>query len=63
MKQLFFDEIQKCPEIVTKIKFLVDEFIYQKLLQIFFIYLIVGGMSDAVKTYIAFKDIREVDKV
>ena len=21
----FFDEIQKCPEIVTKIKFLVDE--------------------------------------
>ena len=22
---VFFDEIQKCPEIVTKIKFLVDE--------------------------------------
>ena len=24
-KTVFFDEIQKCPEIVTKIKFLVDE--------------------------------------
>ena len=121
---VFFDEIQKCPEIVTKIKFLVDEgsfkyvmsgsllgvelkgiasapvgyltvlrmfpmdfeefmianevsqmtldmlkekfdtttpvdeFIHQKLLQMFFIYLIVGGMPDAVKTYIASKDIR-----
>ena len=126
---VFFDEIQKCPEIVTKIKFLVeegsfkyvmsgsllgvelkgiasvpvgyltvlkmypmdfeefmiannvskttlemlkekfeiyqpvDEFIYQKLLSLFFIYLIVGGMPDAVKSYIATKDIREVDKV
>lgn len=125
----FFDEIQKCPEIVTKIKFLVeegsfkyvmsgsllgvelkgitsvpvgyltvlrmypmdfeefmiansvskttlemlkakfetcqpvDEFIHQKLLSLFFIYLIVGGMPDAVKIYIATKDIREVDKV
>lgn len=126
---VFFNEIQKCPEIVTKIKFLVeegsfkyvmsgsllgvelkgiasvpvgyltvlrmypmdfeefmiannvskttlemlkekfetcqpvDEFIHQKLLSLFFIYLIVGGMPDAVKTYIATKDIREVDKV
>ena len=126
---VFFDERQKCPEIVTKIKFLVeegsfkyvmsgsllgvelkgiasvpvgyltvlrmypmdfeefmiannvskttlemlkekfetcqpvDEFIHQKLLSLFFIYLIVGGMPDAVKTYIATKDIREVDKV
>ena len=126
---VFFDEIQKCPEIVTKIKFLVeegsfkyvmsgsllgvelkgiasvpvgyltvlrmypmdfeeflaanqvseqtlhmlkesfeackpvDEFIHQRLLALFFIYLIVGGMPDAVKTYIATKDIREVDKV
>ena len=126
---VFFDEIQKCPEIVTKIKFLVeegsfkyvmsgsllgvelkgiasvpvgyltvlkmypmdfeefmvannvskmtlemlkekfetcqpvDEFIHQKLLSLFFIYLIVGGMPDAVKTYIVTKDIREVDKV
>lgn len=126
---VFFDEIQKCPEIVTKIKFLVeegsfkyvmsgsllgvelkgitsvpvgyltvlrmypmdfeefmiansvskttlemlkakfetcqpvDEFIHQKLLSLFFIYLIVGGMLDAVKIYIATKDIREVDKV
>ena len=126
---VFFDEIQKCPEIVTKIKFLVeegsfkyvmsgsllgvelkgiasvpvgyltvlkmypmdfeefmvannvskmtlemlkekfetcqpvDEFIHQKLLSLFFIYLIVGGMPDAVKTYIATKHIREVDKV
>lgn len=126
---VFFDEIQKCPEIVTKIKFLVeegsfkyvmsgsllgvelkgiasvpvgyltflrmypmdfeefmiannvskttlemlkakfetcqpvDEFIHRKLLSLFFIYLIVGGMPDAVKTYIATKDIREVDKV
>ena len=126
---VFFDEIQKCPEIVTKIKFLVeegsfkyvmsgsllgvelkgiasvpvgyltflrmypmdfeefmiannvskitlemlkakfetcqpvDEFIHQKLLSLFFIYLIVGGMPDAVKIYIATKDIRQVDKV
>ena len=126
---VFFDEIQKCPEIVTKIKLLVeegsfkyvmsgsllgvelkgitsvpvgyltvlrmypmdfeefmiannvskttlemlkakfetcqpvDEFIHQKLLSLFFIYLIVGGMPDAVKIYIATKDIREVDKV
>lgn len=126
---VFFDEIQKCPEIVTKIKFLVeegsfkyvmsgsllgvelkgitsvpvgyltvlrmypmdfeefmiannvskttlemlkakfetcqpvDEFIHHKLLSLFFIYLIVGGMPDAVKIYIATKDIREVDKV
>lgn len=126
---VFFDEIQKCPEIVTKIKFLVDEgsfkyvmsgsllgvelkgiasapvgyltvlkmypmdfeefmiandvskttldmvedkfqntasvdeFIHQKLLAMFFVYLIVGGMPDAVKTYIETRDIREVDKV
>lgn len=126
---VFLDEIQKCPEIVTKIKFLVDEgsfkyvmsgsllgvelkgiasapvgyltvlkmypmdfeefmiansvstatldmlkekfetytvideFIHQKLLAMFFVYLIVGGMPDAVKTYIETKDIREVDKV
>ena len=126
---VFFDEIQKCPEIVTKIKFLVDEgsfkyamsgsllgielkgiasapvgyltilrmypmdfeefmvannvsaatldmlkekyetnspadeFIHQKLLSMFFVYLIVGGMPDPVKTYIATKDIREVDKI
>lgn len=126
---VFFDEIQKCPEIVTKIKFLVDEgsfkyvmsgsllgvelkgiasapvgylsvlrmypmdfeefmianlvskatlemlkdkfetvrpvdeFIHQKLLALFFVYLIVGGMPDAVKNYIATKDIREVDKI
>ncbi len=126
---VFFDEIQKCPEIVTKIKFLVDEgsfkyvmsgsllgielkgiasapvgyltilrmnpmdfeefmiansisqatldmlkekyetlepveeFIHERLLSLFFVYLIVGGMPDAVKTYISTKDIREVDKV
>ncbi len=126
---VFFDEIQKCPEIVTKIKFLVDEgsfkyvmsgsllgvelkgiasapvgyltvlrmypmdfeefmvandvsdttlmmlrekfeasspvdeIIHQKLLAMFFVYLIVGGMPDAVKTYMETKDIREVDKV
>lgn len=126
---VFFDEIQKCPEIVTKIKFLVDEgsfryamsgsllgvelkgissapvgylsiirmypmdfeefmvangiskttldmlkdkfetcqpvddFIHQKLLALFFVYLIVGGMPDAVKKYIETKDIREVDKI
>ncbi len=126
---IFFDEIQKCPEIVTKIKFLIDEgsyryvmsgsllgielkgitsvpvgyltvlrmypmdfeefmiannvsnttlemlkikfetlspvedFIHQKLLSMFFIYLIVGGMPDAVKKYVETKDIREVDKV
>lgn len=126
---VFLDEIQKCPEIVTKIKFLVDEgsfkyvmsgsllgvelkgiasvpvgyltllmmypmdfeefmiandvskttldmlkekfitcdpideFVHQKLLSMFFVYLIVGGMPDAVKTYIETKDIREVDKV
>ncbi len=126
---VFFDEIQKCPEIVTKIKFLVDEgsfkyvmsgsmlgvelrgiasapvgyltvlrmnpmdfeefmiansisqatldmlkekyeilepveeFIHERLLSLFFVYIIVGGMPDAVKTYVSTKDIREVDKV
>lgn len=126
---VFFDEIQKCPEIVTKIKFLVedgsfryvmsgsllgvelrgitsapvgylsiirmypmdfeefmiansisqttldmleekfwtcapvDNFIHQKLLSLFFVYLIVGGMPDAIKTYIMTKDIREVDQL
>ena len=126
---VLFDEIQKCPEIVTKIKFLVDEgsfryvmsgsllgvelrgiasvpvgyltvlrmypmdfeefmiansvsqttlymlqekyarlepvddFIHQRLLAMFFVYLIVGGMPDAVRTYVETKDIREVDKV
>lgn len=126
---VFFDEIQKCSEIVTKIKFLVDEgsfryvmsgsllgvelrgiasvpvgyltvlrmypmdfeefmiansvsqttldmlkekyvrlepvddFIHQRLLAMFFVYLIVGGMPDAVRTYVETKDIREVDKV
>ncbi len=126
---VFLDEIQKCPEIVTKIKFLVDEgsfryvmsgsllgvelrgiasvpvgyltvlrmypmdfeefmiansvsqttldmlkekyvrlepvddFIHQRLLAMFFVYLIVGGMPDAVRTYVETKDIREVDKV
>lgn len=41
----------------------IDEFIHEKLLSLFFIYLIVGGMPDAVKTYIKTKDIREVDRV
>ena len=126
---VFLDEIQKCPEIVTKIKFLVDEgsfkyamsgsllgvelkgiasapvgylrvlkmypmdfeefmiangvstttlnmlkdcfdeckpvddFVHEKLMSMFFVYLIVGGMPDAVKKYIETKDIREVDKI
>ena len=33
------------------------------LASMFFVHLIVGGMPDAVKTYIDTKDIREVDKV
>lgn len=37
--------------------------IHNKLQSLFFIYLIVGGMPDAVKTYISIKDIREVDKI
>lgn len=41
----------------------VDDFIHQKLLSLFFVYLIVGGMPDAVKKYIETKDIREVDKI
>ena len=41
----------------------VDDFIHQKLLSLFFIYLIVGGIPDAVKKYIETKDIREVDKI
>ena len=41
----------------------VDDFIHQKLLALFFVYLIVGGMPDAVKTYIETKDIRKVDQV
>lgn len=126
---VFFDEIQRCPEILTKIKFLVDDgsfkyvlsgsllgvelkgitsapvgylsiirmypmdfeefmiangvskttlnmlkdkfetcqpvdnVIHKKLLSLFFVYLIVGGMPDAVKKYIETKDIREVNKI
>lgn len=41
----------------------MDDFIHQKFLSLFFIYLIVGGMPDAVKKYIETKDIREVDKI
>ncbi len=41
----------------------IDEFIHQKLLSLFFIYLIVGGMPDAVKAYIETKDIRNVDRI
>ena len=41
----------------------VDEIVHQKLLSLFFVYLIVGGMPDAVKTYIETKDIRKVDRV
>ena len=33
----------------------VDEYVHQKLLYMFFVYLIVGGMPDAVKTYIESK--------
>ena len=41
----------------------MDDFIHQKLLSLFFVYLIVGGIPDAVKKYIETKDIREVDKI
>ena len=41
----------------------VDELIHDKLLSLFFLYLIVGGMPEAVKSYIESKDIRDVDKV
>ena len=41
----------------------IDDYIHDRLMSLFFIYLIVGGMPDAVKTYINTKDIREVDKI
>lgn len=41
----------------------VDQLVHQTLLSLFFVYLIVGGRPDAVKTYIETKDIREVDKI
>lgn len=41
----------------------VDDFVHEKLMSMFFVYLIVGGMPDAVKKYIETKDIREVDKI
>lgn len=41
----------------------VDDFIHQKPISLFFVYLIVGGMPDAVKKYIETKDIGEVDKI
>ena len=41
----------------------MDDFIHQKLLSLFFIYLIVGGMPDAAKKSTQTKDIREVDKI
>ncbi len=41
----------------------IDEYIHKKLLSLFFMYLIVGGVADDVKKYIDTKDIREVGKV
>ena len=41
----------------------VDDFVHEKLMSMFFVYLIVGGMPEAVKKYIETKDIREVDKI
>lgn len=40
---VFFDEIQKCPEIVTKIKFLVDEGSYK--------YVMSGSLLDVVRLF------------
>lgn len=126
---VFFDEIQKCPQIVTKIKFLVDEgsfkyimsgsllgvelkgissvpvgylrilrmypmdfeefmiacdisritidklaekfdslnpveeYMHDRVLSLFYIYLIVGGMPEAVLKYVETKDLREVQSI
>lgn len=126
---VFFDEIQKCPQIVTKIKFLVDEgsfkyimsgsllgvelkgissvpvgylrilrmypmdfeefmiacgisritidkltekfeslnpveeYMHDRVLSLFYIYLIVGGMPEAVLKHVETKDLREVQSI
>ena len=92
---VFFDEVQKCPEIVTAIKFLVermypldleeflralgvqdrvfgalresfeegrpvDSVIHGRLMQLFRLYLLVGGMPAAVSKYMEHNNLREV---
>ena len=93
---VFFDEVQECPEIVTAIKFLVDEgsyryilsgsllgvelkdlrsepvgymgvkdmypleFVHGKIMELFRLYLVVGGMPAAVSKYIESNNLQEV---
>ena len=94
---VFFDEVQKCPDIVTAIKFLVDEgsyryilsgsllgvelkdlrsepvgymgiktisavdsFVHKKMMELFRLYLVVGGMPAAVNKYIETNNLQEV---
>ena len=72
---IFLDEIQRYPDIITKIKFLVDEGKYRyiisgsnlgvelrKLIQAFYYYLIVGGMPEAVNVYNATHSLNKIQE-
>lgn len=41
----------------------VDEFIHERMVELFYIYLIVGGMPEAVQAYLDTGDIRAIDRV
>lgn len=47
-----FDEEQK-----------VDAFIHEKMLDVFYLYLIIGGMPEAVETYLETNDIKQVSQI
>ena len=84
---VFFDEVQQCPDIVTAIKFLVDdgsyryilsgsllgvelkdlrsepvgdEFVHGKIMELFRLYLVVGGMPAVVSKYLESNNLQEV---
>lgn len=41
----------------------VDEFIHERLIDAFYLYLIIGGMPEAIKTYIDTNDLQNVKRV
>ena len=59
MKEEILTHVKSC----WKEKVTVDEFVHEKLLDVFYLYLIVGGMPEAVQTYIDTNDITKVQMV
>ena len=49
---IFFDEVQKCPEVITWIRFLVDDVVHASLMKMVHLYLVVGRMPAAVQAYL-----------